>query len=322
MSRAEWMENPEQIHLGMGQSVMNPWGRVSNHTLTWSSLEAGSCFGGIWTHFVLICSKSFLSLMANIIAGVGRRCSCRWLHGGCRGCASREEQEKQGWERGAPGTHSRASLSQLSILCSLPSWESPVKAELGRSCSWGGRWQRRGRGETRCLLFEMETCRTHSFLTAWCTSVHPWGSSSGPWGRPESAWSWGEKRAQGSAKQPGVLIKGQTLSDTQHCIQAGTLPKTNCNAGGNDWLFTPSLPELSHMVLERNAKNLGLWNNFHPSCLLQVVFHCNAALDSAEQRAPTSNSFAASVFISCLRLETVWINSKPRLILWTPQIHF
>lgn len=59
MSRAEWMANPEQILLGMGQSVMNPWGGVSNHTLAWSSLESGSCFGDTWTHFALICSKSF-----------------------------------------------------------------------------------------------------------------------------------------------------------------------------------------------------------------------------------------------------------------------
>lgn len=182
----------------------------------------------------------------------------------------------------------------------------------------------RERENTLSPLQNGDVRRTHSFLTAWCTSVRPWGSSSGPWGRPESAWSWGERTAQGNAKQFVVLMSGWTLSDIQCCKQVGTLPETHWCAGGNDWSLTSFLPVFSHVMLEtiRNTEHLGLWYNSQQSCLLQMAFHCNVVLDCAEQRVPAPNSFAASVFISCLRSTTVWISSKPKPALWTPQMHF
>lgn len=182
----------------------------------------------------------------------------------------------------------------------------------------------RERENTLSPLQNGDVRRTHSFLTAWCTSVRPWGSSSGPWGRPESAWSWGERTAQGNAKQFVVLMSGWTLSDIQCCKQVGTLPETHWCAGGNDWSLTSFLPVFSHVMLEaiRNTEHLGLWYNSQQSCLLQMAFHYNVVLDCAEQRVPAPNSFAASIFISCLRSTTVWISSKPKPALWTPQMHF
>lgn len=78
---------------------------------------------------------------------------------------------------------------------------------------------------------------THSFPTAWCTSVHPWGSSSGPWGRPGSAWSWGEKRAQG---MPG----------SGHCWGWAL------RSWGKDW---PSITPLPVLSLWKASEMLNVW---------------------------------------------------------------
>lgn len=77
-------------------------------------------------------------------------------------------------------------------------WQTSSEGWAGNGLELGREMAGESRREKRLSpLQNGGVHRTHSFPTAWCTSVRPWGSSSGPWGRPESAWSWGEKRAQG-----------------------------------------------------------------------------------------------------------------------------
>lgn len=91
-------------------------------------------------------------------------------------------------------------LDEWKILSKLFLSKPPVKAELGMGkCQLGREVSGKRERENQSPLQNEDVQRTHSFLTAWCTSVRPWGSSSGPWGRPESAWSWGEKTAQRNA---------------------------------------------------------------------------------------------------------------------------
>lgn len=181
------------------------------------------------------------------------------------------------------------------------------------------RMEKAWKGERRNTLSLPENGEvhgTHSFLTAWCMSVHPWGSSSGPWGRPESAWSWGEKTTKGSDVQFVVLMREWTLSDAKCCIQAGNL--SGVMEGMTDYSLLSCLcfhtccwkaSEMPRIWVCEIIPGRDWWNG---RCCFTVMLSW-----TVQKSVLPHQSFAASAFISCLRLTTVWISSEPKPVLWT-----